>query len=138
MQLADEPAYIRSSKHWWTLGFVTVGVLVLLFVALVFLFKQRRKGKRQEEQLRALYNQLMSEPNGEYRDGSIDFKQPLHERVEQLPYDRRYEISKDRLIFKQVLLPPLVSFCLAQIVMSKIWCGKCWNIKNLFISLGIC
>lgn len=75
----------------------------MLLLALVFLLKQRRKGKRQEEQLRALYNQLMSEPSGEYHDGAMDLKQPLHERVEQLPYDRRYEISKDKLFFKQVL-----------------------------------
>ncbi|VDP11829.1 unnamed protein product [Onchocerca flexuosa] len=102
-QLTDEPAYIRSSKHWWTLGFVTVSVLFLLLLALVFLLKQYRKSKRQKEQLRALYNQLMSESNGEYLAGSIDLKQPLHERVEQLPYDRRYEISKDKLSFKQLL-----------------------------------
>ncbi|KAL3982584.1 Protein tyrosine kinase family protein [Acanthocheilonema viteae] len=102
-QLTNEPAYIRSSKYWWTVGFAVVSVLVLLLLALVFLLKQRRRGKRQEEQLRALYNQLMSESNGEYHDGPIDLKQPLHERVEQLPYDRRYEISKDKLFFKQLL-----------------------------------
>ncbi|VDN92528.1 unnamed protein product [Brugia pahangi] len=102
-QLVDEPAYIRSSKYWWTLGFATVSVLVLLLMALLFLLKQRCKSKRQEERLRALYNQLMSESNGEYHDGSIGLKQPLHERVEQLPYDRRYEINKDKLFFKQSL-----------------------------------
>ncbi|CAG9531660.1 unnamed protein product [Cercopithifilaria johnstoni] len=102
-QLIDEPAYIRLSKYWWIIGFATVSVLVLLLLAFVFALKQRRKGKRQEEQLRTLYNQLMRESNGEYHDGPIDPKQPLHERVEQLPYDRRYEISKDKLFFKQSL-----------------------------------
>uniref|UniRef100_A0A0R3RUZ7 receptor protein-tyrosine kinase n=1 Tax=Elaeophora elaphi TaxID=1147741 RepID=A0A0R3RUZ7_9BILA len=102
-QLTDEPVYIRPSKYWWTVGFATIGVLLLLLLVLVFVLKQRRKSKRQEEQLRALYNQLMSESTGEYRDGPIDLKQPLHERVEQLPYDRRYEISKDKLFFKQSL-----------------------------------
>lgn len=76
---------------------------MLFLLVLVFVLKQRRKSKRQEEQLRALYNQLMSESNREYHDGPIDLKQPLHERVEQLPYDRRYEINKDKLFFKQVL-----------------------------------
>nr|CDP90743.1 Bm5314, isoform n [Brugia malayi] len=103
LELVDEPAYIRSSKYWWTLGFATVSVLVLLLMALLFLLKQRCKSKRQEERLRALYNQLMRESNGEYHDGSIGLKQPLHERVEQLPYDRRYEINKDKLFFKQSL-----------------------------------
>ncbi|VDK80072.1 unnamed protein product [Litomosoides sigmodontis] len=102
-RLIDEPAYIQLSKYWWTVGFATVSVLVLLLLVLVFVLKQRRKSKRQEEQLRALYNQLMSESNREYRDGPIDLKQPLHERVEQLPYDRRYEINKDKLFFKQSL-----------------------------------
>lgn len=100
----DEPAYIRSSKYWWTVGFATVGILVLLFLVLIFVLKQRRKSRRQEEQLHALYNQLMSESNAEYHDGPTDLKQPLHERVEQLPYDRRYEISKDKLFFKQVFI----------------------------------
>ncbi|KAM3725697.1 Tyrosine-protein kinase [Dirofilaria immitis] len=103
LELTDEPTYIRSSKYWWILGFATISVLVLLFLALVFLLKQHRKGKRQKEQLRALYNQLMSEANGEYLAEPTDFKQPLHERVEQLPYNRRYEINKDKLSFKQSL-----------------------------------
>uniref|UniRef100_A0A915PIB6 receptor protein-tyrosine kinase n=1 Tax=Setaria digitata TaxID=48799 RepID=A0A915PIB6_9BILA len=101
--LTDEPAYIHSSKHWWTLGFAILSALALLLPALVFLLKQHRKGKRQEEQLRALYNQLMSVSSGGYLAGPTDLKQPLHERVEQLPYDRRYEISKDKLVFKQSL-----------------------------------
>ncbi|VDN03299.1 unnamed protein product [Thelazia callipaeda] len=103
LKLMNEPAYIRSSKHWWTLGFATFIALVLLLMALIVLLKQRRKSKRQEEQLRALYNSLMGGADREYCTRTIDLKHPLHERVEQLPYDRRYEISKDKLRFNQLL-----------------------------------
>lgn len=101
-QIANEPAYVRSTKQWWALGIVTFLVLVMLLVAVMFLVKQRRKSKRQDEQLRALYNQLMGESVRDYILGPTDPKHPLHERVESLPYDRKFEISRDKLSFEKV------------------------------------
>ncbi|VDK46870.1 unnamed protein product, partial [Gongylonema pulchrum] len=103
LELVDEPAYVRSSRHWWMLGTATVLIMILLCVAIVVLAKQRRKGKRQAEQLRALYNQLMRQSSREYLVEPTDPKHPLHERIEQLPYDRKYEINKEKLALKQVL-----------------------------------
>lgn len=100
----NEPAYVRSSKQWWTLGGATFTVVILLIMAIIVLVKQRRKSRRQAERLRALYNQLMGQSSREYLLEPVDPKHPLHERIEQLPYDRRFEINKERLVLKQVFI----------------------------------
>lgn len=98
----NEPAYARSPRQWWIFALPTLIVLILLMVAMIFIVKQRRKSRLQEQQLQALYNQLMGNDAHEYLTQPLDPKHPLHERVEQLPYDRRFEISKEKLVFKQV------------------------------------
>lgn len=103
LKVTNVPAYIRSTKHWWALGIVSTMVLILLIVAVGFLLKQWRKTKRQDQQLQALYNQLMSQSTIRYTTEPIDPKHPLHERIEELPYDRNFEINKDKLTFKQLL-----------------------------------
>uniref|UniRef100_F1KRI3 receptor protein-tyrosine kinase n=1 Tax=Ascaris suum TaxID=6253 RepID=F1KRI3_ASCSU len=101
--LMNEPAYARSPRQWWIFALPTLIVLILLMVAMIFIVKQRRKSRLQEQQLQALYNQLMGNDAHEYLTQPLDPKHPLHERVEQLPYDRRFEISKEKLVFKQLL-----------------------------------
>ncbi|VDM25103.1 unnamed protein product [Toxocara canis] len=103
LSLRNEPVYARSARQWWIFALPTVLVLVLLLVAMIFIVKQRRKSRIQEQQLQALYNQLMGTDAHEYLTQPIDPKHPLHERVEQLPYDRRFEINKEKLNFKQLL-----------------------------------
>lgn len=101
----NEPEYVKSSRYWWAFG-IACFFVVLLIIAIGFIIKQRRRTIRQQHQLQALYNQLMGVEDSSLRDyliQPVDSKHPLHERLEQMPYDRKYEISKDRLSFHQVI-----------------------------------
>ncbi|VDK41767.1 unnamed protein product [Anisakis simplex] len=103
LSLRNEPAYARFTRQWWLFAIPTCLALILLLIAVIFIIRQRRKSRLKDEQLQALYNQLMASDAHQYTPQPIDPKHPLHERVEQLPYDRRFEINKEKLHFNQLL-----------------------------------
>lgn len=72
----------------------------MLGAAGIYILRQRKKNILITQQLQALHNQLMGEALSS--PCIIDEKHPLLEHIERISYDKKYEIKKENLSFKQV------------------------------------
>lgn len=61
-----------------------------------YIVYQKLHHRSQVARLKGLLKQLTEPPDTP--DKVVDQTLPLHERIEQLPYDQKYEIRKDNII----------------------------------------
>lgn len=101
-----------SSEFKWTLGILGVIVVTTFIICIALIIRQRHRNLKQAKRLEALFAQLMSTDN--QCDGEVSTVHnttPLHERIDQLPYEQKYEIARDRITFEKVRIRSFTTKC---------------------------
>jgi hypothetical protein len=91
----------NESSMWIVVGIV-VAIAVLLIIILLGLYcKQLRRAHQQEQKLQALQEQFM---NVNAKIDDLDPKLPINKQADQLPYNPKYELARERLTTNEVVL----------------------------------
>ncbi|KHN88749.1 Receptor-like tyrosine-protein kinase kin-16 [Toxocara canis] len=89
----------------WTLGIFSVLIFFAFIICAILIVRQRRRNLEQVKRLEALLGQLIrndSESSNSTECTEIS-QQPLHERIDQLRYEQKYEIARERITFEKFL-----------------------------------
>ncbi|VDK42603.1 unnamed protein product [Anisakis simplex] len=102
-ELKDVIVHRVPNTLGWILGIVGVISSASFITCALFIVRQRRKNTKQAQQLKQLYAQLMHTATNVDDTCLKNDQRPLHERIDQLPYERKFEIERERICFEKLL-----------------------------------